>query len=246
MKVRRGGDRRHRAKRAEDVQDVPVAVSVLRATDLEVLTVGTPDVQILSGRVPSLILESSFAAPSPRFYIRGLGNTDFDLNASQPVSDAPRRGRAREPGGEGHPRCLISTGSSTARPAGTLFGPQHAGRRWSSSRPSNPHRSPTPTSVPPTGPTTPLDFNFGIRRRADQDAFRQVSGLYQSQSDWVDNLYEPGPEDEIGGYETPAFRLQFLWSRPSASTRCSTSTGGTSTARPRIFRGNIIQQGSMI
>ena len=23
---------------------------------------------------------------SPRFYIRGLGNTDFDLNASQPVS----------------------------------------------------------------------------------------------------------------------------------------------------------------
>ncbi|PWB77591.1 MAG: hypothetical protein C3F15_02945, partial [Holophagae bacterium] len=45
-------------KREEDVQDVPVSVSVLRATDLEVLTVGTPDVQILSGRVPSLIMES--------------------------------------------------------------------------------------------------------------------------------------------------------------------------------------------
>ena len=31
-------------------------------------------------------MESSFGRIFPRFYIRGLGNTDFDLNASQPVS----------------------------------------------------------------------------------------------------------------------------------------------------------------
>ena len=31
-------------------------------------------------------MESSFGRVFPRFYIRGLGNTDFDLNASQPVS----------------------------------------------------------------------------------------------------------------------------------------------------------------
>ena len=44
------------------------------------------DVRMLSSRVPSLTLESSFGRTFPRPYIRGLGNTDFDLNASQPVS----------------------------------------------------------------------------------------------------------------------------------------------------------------
>src|SRR5690606_11028131 len=40
----------------------------------------------LSGRVPSLNIESSFGRAFPRFYIRGYGNTDFRLNTSQPVS----------------------------------------------------------------------------------------------------------------------------------------------------------------
>ncbi|WP_273786852.1 Plug domain-containing protein, partial [Brucella intermedia] len=33
-----------------------------------------------------LQIESSFGRTFPRFYIRGLGNTDFDINAAQPVS----------------------------------------------------------------------------------------------------------------------------------------------------------------
>ena len=73
-------------KREEDIQDVPVSVSTLRGGDLEVITTGGADVRALSGRVPSLVMESSFGRAFPRFYIRGLGNTDFDLNASQPVS----------------------------------------------------------------------------------------------------------------------------------------------------------------
>jgi iron complex outermembrane receptor protein len=40
----------------------------------------------LSSRVPGLFVESSNGRAAPRFYIRGLGNTDFDLAASQPVS----------------------------------------------------------------------------------------------------------------------------------------------------------------
>ena len=32
------------------------------------------------------LIESSFGRTYPRFYIRGLGNTDFDVNAAQPVS----------------------------------------------------------------------------------------------------------------------------------------------------------------
>ena len=44
------------------------------------------DIRFLNAKIPSLSIESSFGRSFPRFYVRGLGNTDFDLNASQPVS----------------------------------------------------------------------------------------------------------------------------------------------------------------
>ncbi|HEX6085550.1 MAG TPA: Plug domain-containing protein [Thermoanaerobaculia bacterium] len=72
-------------KREENVQDVPSAVTAVPDTAVDIVTAGGQDVKALSGRVPSLVIESSFGRAFPRFYIRGLGNTDFDLNASQPV-----------------------------------------------------------------------------------------------------------------------------------------------------------------
>ena len=73
-------------KREQNLQDVPVAVSTLSDEKLDVLGSGGDDIRFLSARLPSLLIESSFGRAFPRFYIRGLGNTDFDLNASQPVS----------------------------------------------------------------------------------------------------------------------------------------------------------------
>ena len=73
-------------KREENIQDVPISVTNFDADDLALLYTGGGDVKTLSARAPSLLLESSFGRAFPRFYIRGLGNTDFDLAASQPVS----------------------------------------------------------------------------------------------------------------------------------------------------------------
>ncbi|MBC7656489.1 MAG: TonB-dependent receptor, partial [Frankiaceae bacterium] len=73
-------------RREEDIQDVPVSISAISGEKLDVLRSGGEDVKFLAGRLPSLQIESSFGRAFPRFYIRGLGNTDFDLNASQPVS----------------------------------------------------------------------------------------------------------------------------------------------------------------
>jgi len=73
-------------KRAENIQDVPLSVSALPSDTLDLIGGAGDDIQFLSARVPSLIIESSFGRIFPRAYIRGLGNTDFDLNASQPVS----------------------------------------------------------------------------------------------------------------------------------------------------------------
>jgi iron complex outermembrane receptor protein len=73
-------------RRAENLQDVPLSVATVDDETLAAINSGGSDVRGLSGRVPSLNIESSFGRTFPRFYIRGLGNTDFDLNASQPVS----------------------------------------------------------------------------------------------------------------------------------------------------------------
>ena len=73
-------------RRVENVQEVPVSITTVDTEKLDVIGSGGEDIRFLAGRLPSLNIESSFGRAFPRFYIRGLGNTDFDLNASQPVS----------------------------------------------------------------------------------------------------------------------------------------------------------------
>ncbi len=230
-------------RREEDVQDVPLAVSVLRATDLEVLTVGTPDVQILSGRVPSLILESSFGRAFPRFYIRGLGNTDFDLNASQPVSMLLDEVVLENPVVKGIPLFDLDRVEVLRGPQGTLFGRNTPAGvvKFETVKPSQESDAYVRASY---GTYDTLDFNFGIGGALTKTLSARFSGLYQSQSDWVDNLYEPGPEDEIGGYETQAYRLQFLWEPSQRFDALVNIHGWDLDGTARIFRGNIIQQGS--
>ncbi len=73
-------------RRAENMQEVPISVAALEGERMDALFEGGEDIRALATRVPSLYAESSNGRISPRFYIRGLGNTDFDLAASQPVS----------------------------------------------------------------------------------------------------------------------------------------------------------------
>ncbi|MGO4468083.1 TonB-dependent receptor plug domain-containing protein, partial [Pseudoduganella sp. RAF53_2] len=72
-------------RRAENIKDVPMSIGTLKGEKLDILTSGGQDIRFLSGRSPSVSVESDYGRTFPRFYIRGLGNTDFDLNASQPV-----------------------------------------------------------------------------------------------------------------------------------------------------------------
>src|SRR5262245_60018450 len=73
-------------RRAENIRNVPSSISAVSRDTLDVLSTGGQDVRLLASRVPSLNVESSFGRAFPRFYIRGYGNGDFRLNASQPVS----------------------------------------------------------------------------------------------------------------------------------------------------------------
>gem|GEM_PF-4338705 len=79
-----------------------MSVSAIKGEALDTYNASGQDVRALSGRVPSLNIESDFGRTFLRFYIRGLGDTDFDLNASQPVTSPgaePKRHRHQEPRG---------------------------------------------------------------------------------------------------------------------------------------------------
>ncbi len=73
-------------RRSENMQRVPVAMSTVSGERLDTIFIAGDDIMAMAARVPSLYAESSNGRVAPRFYIRGLGNTDFDLAASQPVS----------------------------------------------------------------------------------------------------------------------------------------------------------------
>jgi iron complex outermembrane receptor protein len=109
-------------RRSEDIRNVPISVSTLSDDNLAVLATSGQDVRLLAARVPSLNVESSFGRAFPRFYIRGYGNTDFRLNASQPVSLVYDDVVQETPILKGFPIFDLEQVEVLRGPQGTLFG----------------------------------------------------------------------------------------------------------------------------
>ncbi|MEA1672520.1 TonB-dependent receptor plug domain-containing protein [Nitrospirillum sp. BR 11163] len=70
-------------KRAENLQDVPVAITALTAETLE--KTGVRDVQDLPALTPGLQIKTSDASANPKVFIRGVGLNDFNANAAGAV-----------------------------------------------------------------------------------------------------------------------------------------------------------------
>ena len=89
---------------------------------MDSIRAGGKDIRFLSGKVPSLIVEPDFGRIFPRFYIRGVGNTDFDQNASQPVSLIYDEVVYENPMLKGFPIFDVERIEVLRGPQGTLFG----------------------------------------------------------------------------------------------------------------------------
>jgi iron complex outermembrane receptor protein len=110
------------ARRIENLKEVPLSISAMKGEAIETVTVSGQDIRAISGRVPSLNVESDFGRSFPRFYVRGLGNTDFDLNASQPVGLVFDDVVQENPILKGFPLFDIEQVELLRGPQGTLFG----------------------------------------------------------------------------------------------------------------------------
>ncbi|PKG82187.1 TonB-dependent receptor [Colwellia sp. 75C3] len=198
-------------KRVENVQEVPIAVTALQGDNLDAYSSAAMDIRFLNAKIPSLSVESSFGRTFPRFYMRGLGNSDFDLNASQPVSLVVDNVVQENPILKGFPVFDLERVEVLAGPQGTLFGRNTpAGLvKIDSAKPSQDLDGFASLSY---GSKNTTDLRAAVGGGLTDELSARVSVLRQDRDNYIDNM-APGFEqnDVLGGYTDQALRLQFLY-----------------------------------
>lgn len=230
-------------RRVENIKDVPTAVSTLSGEKLDVLASGGQDVRFLSGRVPSLNIESSFGRAFPRFYIRGYGNTDFRLNASQPVSLIYDDVVQENPILKGFPVFDVKAVEVIAGPQGTLFGRNTPGGvvKFDSVRPSKKQDGYISASYGTYGSAT-LEGAANLPLGGDWSA--RISAQLQRRDDWVTNQVPNTPTRKTEGYEDRAVRLQALYEPNQGFSALFNLHNRELDGSPRLFRSSIIKPGT--
>jgi iron complex outermembrane receptor protein len=228
-------------KREESIQDVSQSITAMDAETIDLITVGGADVVTLSGRVPSLQIETSFGRAFPRFYIRGLGNTDFDLNASQPVSMVVDEVVMENPILKGIPLFDLERIEVLRGPQGSLFGRNTPAGivKFDTVKPAAERDGYVRASY---GTFDSIDVKAAFGGALGENLSGRVAVLYQSQSDWVDNKFT-GQNDALGGHDTAAYRVQLLWEPTEQFDALFNFHGWDLDGTARIFRANILKSG---
>ncbi|WNC70622.1 TonB-dependent receptor [Thalassotalea psychrophila] len=198
-------------KRVENAQEVPISVTALQGEKLQAISSGAMDIRFLNGRIPSLSVESSFGRTFPRFYMRGLGNSDFDLNASQPVSLVVDDVVQENPILKGFPVFDVARVEALGGPQGTLFGRNTpAGLvKFDSVKPSQDFDAFVSVSY---GSKETSDVRAAIGGGLTDNLSARISVLNQDRGNYIDNKAPGFEEDDVlGGYTDQAMRLQFLY-----------------------------------
>ncbi len=230
-------------RRVENIREVPSSVSALQGEVLDVLNTSGQDVRLLSGRVPSLNVESSFGRAFPRFYIRGYGNTDFRLNASQPVSLVYDDVVQENPILKGFPIFDIAKVEVLRGPQGTLFGRNTPAGvvKFDSVRPTKQLEGYGSISL---GTFASVNAEGAVNVPLGAGAALRVSLLNQTRSDWVHNTYAAGPTQSFEGYRDSAARAQLLIEPSKELSVLGNLHIRDFKGSARMFRANIVQPGT--
>jgi len=237
-------------KREENVQDIPISMSVMSGEDMDSIRSGGKDIRFLSSKVPSLVVESDFGRIFPRFYIRGVGNTDFDQNASQPVSLIYDEVVLENPMLKGFPIFDVERVEVLRGPQGTLFGRNTPAGivKIDSVKPAQEFDAYIQLGL---GNLDVTDFEAAVGGALNENWSARLSVLHQTRGDWVANsgsaidpiyanLDDP---DFLEGHTEYAFRLQLAYDSDDFSALFNLhgrDLDGTAT----LFRANIIEPGT--
>ncbi|MDG2521439.1 TonB-dependent receptor [Caulobacter segnis] len=234
-------------RRSENIRDVPFAVTAVNKETVAAIAAGGADILSLSARVPSLQVESSNGRYAPRFYIRGLGNVDFDFNASQPVSVVLDDVVLENVYLKGFPLFDVQQLEVLRGPQGTLFGRN------------------TPAGVVKIDTVKPTNEfgGFGSLTYGNLGSMRgeagvtiplhdtlqvRIAGLWNSRDDWVDNAYNPGfadPDgDDLGNFDDKAVRAHVAWTPTDRMSALLTLQGRDYEGTGTMNRANVLTKGS--
>jgi iron complex outermembrane receptor protein len=229
-------------KRTQSIQEVPISVATLSGEKFESLFSGGEDILALAVRVPGLYAESSNGRVAPRFYIRGLGNTDFDLAASQPVSIIMDEVVMENVVLKSFPLFDVQQVEVLRGPQGTLFGRNTTAGiiKFDTVKPTQDVEGYAKAGF---GSYGTMNFEGAISGGLTDELSARLSLLSQDRDDYINNAFT-GENDAIGGYDEKAYRLQLLW-EPSADFSALLNVHGRDLeGTASIFRANIFDKGS--
>jgi iron complex outermembrane receptor protein len=230
-------------KREQTLMEVPVAVSAITGESVNEYTSGAQDIRALAARVPGLNIETSNGRTQPRFYLRGMGNIDFDVNANQPVALIFDEISLENNTVRSLPLFDIERIEVLKGPQGSLFGRNtNAGVIKVDSVKPSPDRNGYVSLSYGSRETVIVEAasNFSL----SETFIMRASVKYQDRGEWIDNILN-GPGDDFGAFEETAWRLQFAW-EPSASFEANLKLHGFNQdgSDPNVFYANAIEVGS--
>jgi iron complex outermembrane recepter protein len=228
-------------KRSQSIQEVPISIATLSGEKFDTIFASGDDITALAIKVPGLYAETSNGRAAPRFYIRGLGNTDFDLAASQPVSIIMDEVVMENVILKSFPLFDVQQVEVIRGPQGTLFGRNTTAGiiKFDSVKPRQDFDAYVKTTA---GTLGQLNLEGAVGGGLTDELSARLSLLSQHRSDWVDNGYT-GENDAMGGYNERAGRIQLLWEGSDFDALLnvhSRNYDGTSS----LFRANILSPGS--
>ena len=229
-------------KREQRSFEVPLSVSTIRGEKSDVLRSSGMDVRFLSNRTPSLQMESSFGRIFPRFFIRGLGNTDFDLNASQPVSVLYDGVVLENAMLKGFPAFDLDRIEVLRGPQGTLFGRNTPAGivKFESARPTQTLEGYGRLSY---GQFNSSNFEGAVSGPLVPSVLAaRLSLLAQWRDDWVNNEHT-GEDGALGGHRDLAGRFQLLWTPMPELEAWFKFHARDLDGTARLFRANILSKG---
>jgi len=230
-------------KRSENLQDIPVSVAAISGERLQSAFAAGEDILTLSGKAPGLYAESSNGRVAPRFYIRGLGNADFDLAASQPASVIQDDVVLENVVLKSSPIYDLDHVEVLRGPQGTLFGRNTTAGivKFDTIKPSDETKGRLAMTYGSYNTVT-VDGGYGGAIVPGKVAVR-ASFLLQRRDDWIDNTYTK-QQDALGGFNEKAARVQLLVTPTDKLSALFNVHGRDLNGTAAVFRANVLTKGS--
>ena len=231
-------------RREERIEDVPISVTSMSGERLTSIFEGGEDIRALAGRAPSVNAESSNGRVAPRFYIRGLGNTDFDLAASQPVSIIVDEVVLENVILKSFPLFDLQNVEVLRGPQGTLFGRNTPAGiiKFETRKPSAEFDGYASGTVGTAG-TLNFEGALGGALNDAETFMGRLSFITLNRDDWIDNGFT-GEKDAIGEISDIGVRAQLLWEPVDSFSALLNVHYRDYDGTSSIFRANILSTGS--